>query len=392
MHVDGILKDAENNNLTNETSLNKELNQEKGYSILEWLYNDNLGIILENSKINIQENKIKLSQGSIYLDIKNKTQICLKNQYCFNIENVSGLYNAEDQTFTVLSGEIDILDQANKAKTNQIIYVKNDKLEIKNLDRKILVQAESWKNLLAILENNAKYVELPKILTDTNAPEIKDINPTTETETEEEKIEITGTTELNSILKINDQEVKLDANGKFKDSISLNLGENKIIIKSIDEYGNYTTKEIKIIRKEKPKVIEESEANESQNNSSSAQTNTNESKPEQKESSCSDGGFNTQLVCLINEHRANNGKNALTPTTLDHSKYMASQGKLSHDNFAERCASKCDAENAAFASSPTAQRIFDQWKTSSIHNQNMLGSHTQIGTALYSGFATAVFN
>lgn len=115
--------------------------------------------------------------------------------------------------------------------------------------------------------------------------------------------------------------------------------------------------------------------------------------------------FNYQLLQLINEHRTNNGKEKLSINTnlslasLHHSRFMASEKKLSHsDNegltHLGRCElyeEKCFAENVAVHSSPTAQHFFDLWVNSESHNKNMLGNYKEIGIGLSGQYVTNVF-
>ncbi len=118
---------------------------------------------------------------------------------------------------------------------------------------------------------------------------------------------------------------------------------------------------------------------------------------------CSDGSFNTQFLCLLNEYRKSQKLNAvsydsaLTTTAAVHSAWMNANANLSHtgqdgSRFFERCQQQqttCDSENLAMGYT-TAQKLFDAWKNSSGHNANMLGSHTKIGLALVGKYSTLV--
>lgn len=121
---------------------------------------------------------------------------------------------------------------------------------------------------------------------------------------------------------------------------------------------------------------------------------------------CTVGSFNEQFLCLLNEHRQANGKNALSYNSLlnqaamNHSIWMANNDNLSHTGEGgsspfERCedvGTRCDAENIAYTSSSfTPQSLFDGWKNSPGHNANMLGNHAVTGLAVYQGYATSNF-
>lgn len=59
-----------------------------------------------------------------------------------------------------------------------------------------------------------------------------------------EKVEITGKTEPEATLKINERLIILDQEGNFRHSLNLEQGENKILVQAIDPAGNQSEKEI----------------------------------------------------------------------------------------------------------------------------------------------------
>ena len=119
---------------------------------------------------------------------------------------------------------------------------------------------------------------------------------------------------------------------------------------------------------------------------------------------CEAGDFNSQFLCLINNHRLSKNLNtlsydhALTAVAAIHSAWMNTNATMSHigengSAFYERCRSgltTCDAENIAKGYT-TAQKLFDAWKNSSGHNANMLGTHTKIGLSLVGSYSTLLF-
>lgn len=68
-------------------------------------------------------------------------------------------------------------------------------------------------------------------------PELKVIWPQTITE----NIEITGTTESEATVRINQDLVIVDSSGKFSKRLSLNNGDNKVVIESKSPSGKTTT-------------------------------------------------------------------------------------------------------------------------------------------------------
>ncbi|PRX56727.1 CAP domain-containing protein [Flagellimonas meridianipacifica] len=96
----------------------------------------------------------------------------------------------------------------------------------------------------------------------------------------------------------------------------------------------------------------------------------------------------TELLDMINEHRASIGVDALKassevyPFAEDHNSYMIAQNKLSHDNFESRAAQitvRTDAiriaENVARHYS-SAQLALSGWLESSDHKGTLEGNYT----------------
>ena len=93
--------------------------------------------------------------------------------------------------------------------------------------------------------------------------------------------------------------------------------------------------------------------------------------------------YETQLLTLINDYRAANARSLLGFDALlnslatDHSEYMVANNSLNHDGFYDRAASSgfnyC-VENVGW-NYPTPEAMFEGWRNSSGHNQNMLNSH-----------------
>ncbi len=59
-----------------------------------------------------------------------------------------------------------------------------------------------------------------------------------------EKVKISGKTEPEATLKINDRLIILDQEGNFTSAINLDEGENRILVSATDQAGNQTEKEI----------------------------------------------------------------------------------------------------------------------------------------------------
>lgn len=63
---------------------------------------------------------------------------------------------------------------------------------------------------------------------------------------EQRQVTIQGTTDSGSAVTINDRIVSVEESGKYQYTLTLNAGENKFIIKSVDQAGNLTEKELKL--------------------------------------------------------------------------------------------------------------------------------------------------
>ncbi len=98
-----------------------------------------------------------------------------------------------------------------------------------------------------------------------------------------------------------------------------------------------------------------------------------------------------EILQLVNQHRENVGKSTLKPNSIaddiakDHTDYMISKSKISHDNFnarfeelQEMVNAKGAGENVA-AGYPTAQSVMEGWLNSQGHKDNIEGNFTHIG-------------
>ena len=81
----------------------------------------------------------------------------------------------------------------------------------------------------------------------TKAPEINLIYPQTDLTVYQDSIIITGSTEAEVILKINDQNILLSEENKFSQTLSLQLGLNVITIEGKKKYSKTQVIERKII-------------------------------------------------------------------------------------------------------------------------------------------------
>jgi uncharacterized protein YkwD len=119
-------------------------------------------------------------------------------------------------------------------------------------------------------------------------------------------------------------------------------------------------------------------------------------------------GFESQMLTLVNNYRAQNNKPALTldsnlsGVACAHTNWMSINDTLAHIGYQganpfERCARAisgftCNGENVGYNTDSTAQNFFDNYKASAPHNANMLSSSfTKVGFAKSGIYNTQLF-
>lgn len=103
------------------------------------------------------------------------------------------------------------------------------------------------------------------------------------------------------------------------------------------------------------------------------------------------GPLNTEVLQLINKHRASIKKNPLITNALatqlaeEHTRYMAAQNKLTYENSDVRAQKLFNEEKVTkFAENvanryDTAQEVVDAWLNSPPHRKNIEGDFTHTG-------------
>ncbi len=100
-----------------------------------------------------------------------------------------------------------------------------------------------------------------------------------------------------------------------------------------------------------------------------------------------------EILSLVNQHRRDQGlsilekNNTAEQLAIDHSKYMISQGRISHDNRDAKFQTLQEKENArsfgenVASGQNSAQSVMTGWLNSSGHRANIEGNYTHIGIA-----------
>lgn len=103
--------------------------------------------------------------------------------------------------------------------------------------------------LKAVSKKSNRKKETPKyiVIYKTNKPKLEVLEPTDNSKTSHDEINIVGKTDKDTSLQINSFPVIVDANGNFKSSVKLKEGENKILVRVEDAASNNEEKTLTII-------------------------------------------------------------------------------------------------------------------------------------------------
>jgi uncharacterized protein YkwD len=114
---------------------------------------------------------------------------------------------------------------------------------------------------------------------------------------------------------------------------------------------------------------------------------------EESSDNVTESSITKEILKLVNEHRQSIGKSSLVRNSVadnlaeDHTYYMISENKISHDNFnarfqelQQKVNAKSAGENVA-SGYPTAVSVMTGWLNSSGHKANIEGNFMHIGIA-----------
>lgn len=97
--------------------------------------------------------------------------------------------------------------------------------------------------------NKSQATETHTITFDNKPPDLTVTSPTDGTKffgSTQRQVNIQGSTEASASVTINDRIVSLTNSGNFQYPVTLNAGDNKFAVKSVDQAGNFTEKEINL--------------------------------------------------------------------------------------------------------------------------------------------------
>ncbi len=95
--------------------------------------------------------------------------------------------------------------------------------------------------------DNVTYIYDRILSLDDVAPELKIYESLNNMVTDKDSVVMTGKTEPDAILTVNDEAVELNADGSFMKELSLDSGDNKFVVRATDEAGNESAYAINII-------------------------------------------------------------------------------------------------------------------------------------------------
>jgi len=141
--------------------------------------------------------------------------------------------------------EIERKNKPEKDQSSQDLSLKNGRVDElgKNISKKIL--SFGTMIILIIFVGFLLFEYQRNIL----HPGLEIISPKSDLKTNEKSIVVSGKTDLENKVFVNDEEVELDAKGKFHISVALKKGSNKIIVRTVNSYQKLTEIERNVYRK-----------------------------------------------------------------------------------------------------------------------------------------------
>lgn len=106
--------------------------------------------------------------------------------------------------------------------------------------------------LLVVIGTIVGIVNYSRRRAEQEPPTIEVTTPNEGSTTEEDRITVTGKTDPDSTVSVNDRSVDVGEDGGFSTEVSLSAGDNKVRIVATNEIGKSSEAEISVTRLEKP--------------------------------------------------------------------------------------------------------------------------------------------
>lgn len=354
-------------NFTGTIKYGERINQNTGTTALGW-GDGNVAVLFPGSNITITPELIRIDKGEVLLQIgKTKTLLQVGDNTPELAEDLL-LFDTATQTISLLKGKFFLPDQYEAGEYTHVNFT-NPEITGTAFTRELFT-TEAWQAKIGHL---TRINALPTILSDVVPPQLQLNGIEDNYKTDENKITISGTTDRDAELTINNTKVEHQA-GEFAVEFELIPGANTFKIVAADKSDNTATKEITIVRTaQRPACVADSLAEE--------------------------------VLCQINDYRTSNGlgevtmDSQLTVLATAHSEWMLTNNTVAasgpdEPEFNVRCTAgntTCSAQNIAFDINQSASEIFQTWLNSVESDQAMLGNFTVVGIGDVDGYITALF-
>ncbi len=368
--ITATFKDNQNNDVTQKFNFGDSINLNSNLS--QVAFNENIFVSGSPVSLKISENnEVQIDQGIIYIDVVNEFSVNLNKGKLTLNKGLKAIYNSKDGTIIVVSGSQNI----NKATVNpnELIIWEVDNYSKISFERSNFTSNADLVNLIAALKTLDK---LPEELKNTTPPDIKDILPVNGSKTSEKSITLSGSTDSENKISINNKEATLNE-GKFSIALNLEIGANTVNLLATDKYGNKKVIVLTYIREDNSAL-------------------------------CDFDQLDAQLLCAINKYRTSlkiiNFENdlKLEDIAYNHAVWMDKNKSTSHietdgSSFGDRCAKQnvdCKAEiNYAIVGLISAEDILSDLKKDEEFNKYLsTASYKKIGVGVYQGYLSILFN
>jgi len=355
-------------------------------STSKYLYGENLNLtgnniqvqfnhntLISDQPINLKiasEDQLSISDATIYIDATNSFTMANGKIKITIAKGVKAIYSSADKTFVVLAGQEQF--QTSVAKANQYAILQVDKFIVKDFDRsKFNTSAYS-----SVISSIKYFNQLPTELTKTSPPVLYSLEPSIGFKTSDPSITLKGKVDPGTQVKFNNNQIHVDSNGNFSEQLTLNIGNNQVVLDLSDQFGN-------------------------KQNVSAIYIRTNDIQ------TCNFTTFDAQLACLLNTYRKNKSANNLAYSTplenvaYKHSLWMATNNDLSHiesDNssYKDRCITgntECQFEIIIKVQDNNASNAAKQLENSQDYNVYLKDQqYKSIGIGLYNNYLTILLN
>ena len=180
---------------------------------------------------------------------KKVTNEVIKNDDFFGNADIDNIPTATNSSTIIINFTVKNFDTVK-------IYLNGEKIKELNTNNQDSFEEEvkdlqKGSNEIFLLANNKQYKKekqsaIYKVFYKNEKPKLEIKEPGDKTKTNKPEVKISGETDKETFIKVNDYPVVVDAQNKFQTNITLKQGENKITVIAQDEAGNIETKELTV--------------------------------------------------------------------------------------------------------------------------------------------------